>query len=84
MRYRLNSASMWSESGMGLVEVLVGLAILTLISGTIGASLFQAIQTQQSVGQSGQATLSIVAPSVISLLTSRALRSSAWRTAPSR
>ena len=44
-----------SQRGFTLVEVLVGVGILGIIMGTIGAALFQALGTQAEVRDDGHA-----------------------------
>ena len=44
-----------SEQGFTLVELLVGVGILTVTMSTIGTSLFQALGTQQGVIDDGRA-----------------------------
>lgn len=44
-----------NQQGFTLVEVLVGVAILSIILGTIGAAFFQSVSTQQTIVADGLA-----------------------------
>ncbi len=44
-----------SQQGFTLVEVLVGVAILSIILGTIGAAFFQSVSTQRTIVADGLA-----------------------------
>ena len=49
-------AKLWrSQGGFTLAEMIVGVGILSIILGTIGASLFQALGTQRGVVDDGLA-----------------------------